>query len=97
MVNSAKILSTRFDGASKLWTVSFSTPNGEHTVMSKHLVQATGIGSQMPHIPAIANKETFGGVNIHSSGYKNAKEMAQQGVKVSCYIPSTISRVYRIS
>lgn len=90
MVNSVKILSTRFDGASKLWTVSFSTPNGEHTVMSKHLVQATGIGSQMPNIPAIANQELFGGVNIHSSRYRNAKEMAQQGVKVRYYTSPTI-------
>lgn len=94
MVNWAKISSTRFDGAFKLWTVKFSTPTGEHTVISKHLVQATGIGSQMPHIPAIANQELFGGINIHSSRYKNAKELAQQGVKVSCYIPSTILRVY---
>lgn len=83
MVNSAKILSTRFDGASKLWTISFSTPTGEHMVMSKHLVQATGIGSQMPYIPAVANEELFGGVNIHSSRYRNGKEMVQQGVKVS--------------
>lgn len=94
MVNSAKISSTRFDGASKRWTVKFSTPTGEHTVISKHLVQATGIGSQMPYIPAIANKEIFGGVNIHSSRHKNAKEMAQQGVKVSCYNPTTTLRVY---
>lgn len=83
MVNSVKILSTRFDEASKLWTVSFSTPTGEHTVISKHLVQATGIGSQMPYIPAIANEKLFRGVNIHSSRYKNGKELAQQEVKVS--------------
>lgn len=48
----------------------------------------------MPYIPAIANKEVFGGVNIHSSRYKNGKELAQQGVKVSCYIPSNILRAY---
>lgn len=94
MINSAKILSTRFDGASKLWTVRFSTPTGERTVVSKHLVQATGIGSQMPYIPAIANKESFGGVDIHSSRYKNAKEMVEEEIKVSCYIPLTILRVY---
>lgn len=93
MINSAKILSTRFDGASKQWTVNFSTPAGEHTVVSKHLVQATGIGSQKPHVPAIADEELFGGISIHSSGYKNGKELAEKGVKVSCYRSSTNSQI----
>lgn len=84
MINSVKILSTRFDKASKQWTVNFSTPAGEHTVVSKHLVQATGIGSQKPYVPAIADEELFGGVSIHSSQYKNGKEIAEKGVKVSC-------------
>lgn len=88
MINSIKILSTNFDGASKQWTVNISTPAGNHTVVSKHLVQATGIGSQKPFVPAIANIELFSGVSIHSTRYKNAKELAQQGVKVSCDSPS---------
>lgn len=91
MINSVKILSTTFDGASKQWTVNFSTPGGEHTVVSKHLVQATGIGSQKPHVPAMANEDLFGGVNIHSSRYKNGKELADRGVKVSSYLASNNS------
>ncbi|KKY36778.1 putative flavoprotein involved in k+ transport [Diaporthe ampelina] len=81
VINSAKILSTSFDAASKQWTVSLSTPAGEHTVVSKHLVQATGIGSQKPFVPAIADEGQFGGVSIHSTRYKNGKEMVAQGVK----------------
>lgn len=91
MINSVKVLSTRFDGASKQWTIKFSSPAGEHTVVSEHLVQATGIGSQKPHVPAVANEELFGGVNIHSSRFKNGKDLVEKGVKVSCYLASTIS------
>lgn len=88
MINSVKILSTKFDGASKQWTVNISTPVGDQTVVSKHLVQATGIGSQKPFVPAIASKDLFSGVSIHSTRYKNAKELAEQGAKVSCDFPS---------
>lgn len=89
MINSARILSTSFDGATKQWTVKFSTAAGEHTVISKHLVQATGFGSQKPFVPAIANRELFGGLSIHSNEYKSGKELAERGVKVSCYPPAS--------
>lgn len=93
MINSAKILSTHYDGASKQWTVNFATPAGDQTVVCKHLVQATGFGSQKPFLPAIAHRDTFGGVSIHSAEYRNGKELAGQGVKVSCYFPWTISLI----
>lgn len=87
MINSTKILSTKFDGMSKRWIVNFSTPAGEHTVVSKHLVQATGIGSQKPYVPAMQNEELFSGISIHSARYKNGKEMVKKGAKVSFYTP----------
>lgn len=89
MINSAKIISTNFDGATKQWTVRFSTPAGEHTVISKHLVQATGFGSQKAFVPVIAKEELFGGVIIHSNEYKSGKELAERGVKVSRRLPAS--------
>lgn len=86
IMTSAEISSTRFDESSKRWNVNFSTPAGEHTVIAKHLVQATGIGSQKPYVPALANEELFNGITIHSSHYQNGKEMVEKGAKVSCSI-----------
>lgn len=84
------ILSTKFDAKSQRWVVNFSTPAGEHTVVSKHLVQATGIGSQEPHVPAMEDEGLFSGVSIHSSRYTNGKEMAEKGAKVRFFYTSCL-------
>lgn len=83
IICSAKILSTKSDESSKRWTVRFSTPVGEHTVVCRHLVQATGIGSQKLYVPATAHEELFSGISIHSSQYTNGKKLVERGVKVS--------------
>lgn len=80
IINSAEITETTLmpDGR---WSVKFQTPNGTRTAIAKHLVQATGFGSQKPNIPTIADKQLYKGISIHSSQYKNAKELKKQGAK----------------
>lgn len=87
VITSAKIQSTLYDQAAKRWTIKFQTPAGERTAFSKHLVQATGIGSQKLYLPPMADSHLYKGISIHSAGYKNATQLREQGVKVS-YISS---------
>lgn len=61
------------------WTVQVVTPSGEHTIKAKHLVQATGVSSQKPYVPEVAN-EGYKGLNMHSSQYKNAALLKDKGV-----------------
>ncbi|KAG4288489.1 hypothetical protein FPRO06_06141 [Fusarium proliferatum] len=44
-------------------------------------IQATGVSSQKPYVPTIASAEVYKGINIHSSDYKNARALVEQGVK----------------
>ncbi|GAB1319243.1 Flavoprotein involved in K+ transport [Madurella fahalii] len=81
MINSAQIRSTTYDQSAKRWTVKFQTPSGQHTAVSKHLVQATGFGSQKIYIPPMADEGLYKGISIHSAHYKNATELKEKGVK----------------
>lgn len=83
MIMSAKILHTQYDTKAKRWTVKVQTPSCETMVVCKHLVQATGFGSQKPYMPPMQNVDLYKGVSIHSNGYKTAKELVEKGVKVS--------------
>lgn len=82
MINSAKLRSTCFDPSRKKWTVKLDTPAGLRTVISKHFVQATGVGSQKPLVPKIADNNVYKGINIHSSEFRNGKDLMEKGVKV---------------
>lgn len=55
IITSATIQSKHYDKSTNEWTVKFQTPAGQRTVVSKHLVQATGVSSQRPFIPDIAD------------------------------------------
>ncbi|KAK8106988.1 monooxygenase [Apiospora kogelbergensis] len=81
MIISAKILHTQYDTKAKRWTVKVQTPSCETMVVCKHLVQATGFGSQKPYMPPMQNVDLYKGVSIHSNGYKTAKELVEKGVK----------------
>ncbi|KAM0331628.1 hypothetical protein ACHAQA_003307 [Verticillium albo-atrum] len=81
VITSAKIRSTHFDPSSKQWQVTFDTPDGPRTVIAKHLVQATGFGSQKPYLPEVADRQLYKGISIHSVQYKNAQTLKDQGVK----------------
>ncbi|KAJ3549049.1 hypothetical protein NM208_g709 [Fusarium decemcellulare] len=81
VITSAKIQSTVYDQSSKRWTIKFDTPNGTRTAVSKQLVQATGIASQKPYLPAVADENLYKGISIHSAAYKSGKDLVQQGAK----------------
>ncbi|KAL4744237.1 hypothetical protein BDW72DRAFT_209155 [Aspergillus terricola var. indicus] len=78
---SVEIQWTEFDELAKEWTITFQTPAGQRKATSKHLVLATGIGSQKPNIPHIAEPHLYEGVSTHSAEYRNAKLLREQGVK----------------
>ncbi|KAF5571498.1 K+ transport flavoprotein [Fusarium pseudoanthophilum] len=81
VITSATIQSTVYDTPSTKWTIKLQTPAGVVTVTAKQLVQATGVSSQKPYVPNIANAEVYKGISIHSSDYKNGRELVKQGVK----------------
>ncbi|KAF9641523.1 putative flavin-containing monooxygenase protein [Lasiodiplodia theobromae] len=88
IINSAKIVSAKYDQSTQQWTVKFETPAGLRTAVSKHLVQATGIGSQKPYVPPMADQDKYKGISIHSAQFKNGKELADKGAKSALIIGS---------
>uniref|UniRef100_A0A0D2Y376 FAD/NAD(P)-binding domain-containing protein n=1 Tax=Fusarium oxysporum (strain Fo5176) TaxID=660025 RepID=A0A0D2Y376_FUSOF len=84
VITSATVQSTVYHKSSAKWTIELQTPAGAVTVTAKQLVQATGVSSQKPYVPTIANAEIYKGINIHSSGYKNGRILVGQGVKYIC-------------
>ncbi|KAJ5239231.1 Monooxygenase [Penicillium chermesinum] len=83
IINSAQIQHTQYNKSSKDWKIRFSTQAGPRTAIAKHLVLATGVGSQKPNVPQIEGKDLYKGINIHSTQFKNGKILRQQGAKVS--------------
>ncbi|KAG7424079.1 putative indole-3-pyruvate monooxygenase YUCCA3 [Fusarium oxysporum f. sp. raphani] len=81
VITSATVQSTFYHKSSAKWTIELQTPAGAVTVTAKQLVQATGVSSQKPYVPTIANAEIYKGISIHSSGYKNGRILVGQGVK----------------
>ncbi|KAI9010547.1 hypothetical protein DFJ74DRAFT_684858 [Hyaloraphidium curvatum] len=85
---STTVASTTWDEGSKRWVMQINTPVGPKTVRAKHLVQATGIGSREPYVPELENKGAYKRIELHSSGYKNAKEIAAKGAKSAVVVGS---------
>ncbi|KAF4500391.1 flavo involved in K+ transport [Fusarium agapanthi] len=81
VLTSATIQSTVYNKPSVKWTIKLQTPVGAVTVTARQLVQATGVSSQKPYVPTIASAEVYKGINVHSSDYKNARALVEQGVK----------------
>ncbi|KAK1525930.1 uncharacterized protein CCOS01_08348 [Colletotrichum costaricense] len=88
ILNSTKIISTTYSQASKLYTVTFLSPTGQRVAVARHIVQATGIGSQKPHMPPMADADLYRGVSVHSTTYRNAKDLKMLGVKSALVIGS---------
>lgn len=97
MINSAKIQSTTFNQATRRWTIKFQTPGGQRTAVARHLVQATGFGSQKPYVPPMADEGLYKGISIHSAQYRNAAELKEKGVKVRVVPASAAPATYTIS
>jgi cation diffusion facilitator CzcD-associated flavoprotein CzcO len=85
-MTSAKLVSTIWDKQSRTWQATFETLSGLRTIKAKHFVQATGVGSQKPHLPQIADGG-YQGKSMHSQSFRNGKALASEGVKV----PTTLS------
>lgn len=83
MITSAQIQLTQYNLSTKRWIIKFQGSTGECTAVSKHLVLATGIASQKPNIPSIADSHLYQGLSMHSAQYRNPKQLADHGVKVS--------------
>lgn len=94
MINSAQIKSTEYDQKIKKWTVTFQTPSGQWQATSEQFVMATGIGSQKPKVPQIADRDLYTGISIHSTEYKSATLLKEKGVKVRISTPSRASKHY---
>ncbi|KAH8809404.1 hypothetical protein F5884DRAFT_706884 [Xylogone sp. PMI_703] len=77
-VNSVEIIQTT-QMPDKRWSIRFQTPLGICTAVAKHLVQATGIGSQKPYLPPMADEKLYNGITMHSQQYRNANELKKQG------------------
>ncbi|GKZ49685.1 hypothetical protein AbraIFM66951_002256 [Aspergillus brasiliensis] len=80
-IHSAKVQSTEYDEVAQRWHVTFQSPAGQRKVTAKQLVMATGIGSQKPNMPQIANPDIYKGISVHSTEYKNANLLREQGAK----------------
>jgi len=75
------VKATTYDDESKSWALQLLCGGAEKAVSCKHLVLATGVGFQGPYMTDIPSVGLYGGVNIHSVSYKNAKKLVGQGVK----------------
>ncbi|KZO92908.1 FAD/NAD(P)-binding domain-containing protein [Calocera viscosa TUFC12733] len=68
------------------WDVTLRGPNAtSRSLWVNHLVLATGINGLRPLIPSIQGKESFHGMSMHSSVYKNGKAWARKrAVVIGC-------------
>ncbi|OAL31909.1 hypothetical protein AYO22_00779 [Fonsecaea multimorphosa] len=72
-VLSTKVESGIWNAEKRLYTLKISR-NGENSeIRTRHVVMATGAGSETPKIPLIADKELYKGLVLHSVSYKDAK------------------------
>lgn len=84
VVYSAKVRLTTYDQKARTWSIKFETPLGQRTATAKHLVLATGIGSQKPYLPPIPGRDLYKGISVHSVAFKSGYELKNQGAQVSC-------------
>lgn len=91
MITSAQIQWTEYDPSTKRWMVKFQTPDGQCAAISKHVVMATGFGSQKMNIPSIADSHLYKGISIHSEQYKNAEKLKEKGANSAIVIGSANS------
>lgn len=82
VLHNTTIKTTTCDEEGRLWALQLLCDKVEKTVSCKHLVVATGAGFRGTYMPELPGVEQYTGVNIHSDGYKNAKILAEQGIKV---------------
>ncbi|KAF4629510.1 hypothetical protein G7Y89_g8635 [Cudoniella acicularis] len=82
------VKATAYDNESGSWALQLLCDKAEKTVSCKHLVLATGVGFQGPYMPELLGVGQYEGVNIHSTNYKSASLLAEQGVQSALVIGS---------
>ncbi|KAI0010778.1 hypothetical protein F4779DRAFT_576077 [Xylariaceae sp. FL0662B] len=90
VILSANIYSTIYNPSENKWIVKIKTADGgvTKTIISKHFVQATGIGSQKPYLPPMEDEHLFKGLSVHSAHYQNARSLLEKGIKFVAVIGS---------
>ncbi|KAL6362256.1 hypothetical protein LRP88_04334 [Fusarium phalaenopsidis] len=73
---STTVGSGHWDETAKLYTLNI-TKQGQHVqITARHVVMATGAGSQSPVMPNISDRDHFQGILLHSSDYSSAQAWA---------------------
>lgn len=94
ILHQTTVAATQYNNENGRWMLKLLCENAERTLSCKHLVLATGAGYQEAYMPEIPGIEHYVGINIHSTDYKNARQLAKRGAKVSLamyFSPSPLS------
>lgn len=88
VITGARIHKTVYNVTENLWTfqVAIEGQDDYTTVVCKHLVQATGLGSGKPNLPLIKDAHLYRGLQMHSAQYRKANSLKETGAKVR-YLP----------
>ncbi|MCA1494921.1 NAD(P)/FAD-dependent oxidoreductase [Ensifer sp. NBAIM29] len=78
---SANVRSAHFDDENKEWIVEVERESGTVVLRPKQLVLATGLSGK-PKIPALPGRESFTGVQYHSSAHRRSESLAGKSVIV---------------
>lgn len=79
------IKSTMYDKEAGRWKVKLSTGQ---TLLSRHLVLATGLLSSAPYKPVIEATGSYKGIDLHSVEFKNAAMLKAKGVETVMVVGS---------
>ncbi|KAJ5730941.1 uncharacterized protein N7483_005449 [Penicillium malachiteum] len=79
LLNSSTVEGSSFNESKGTWHFKIRTPWGPKTVVSRHLIQATGLVAGNLFLPKIPGQ--YNGISIHSTKYKNPQVLSETGVK----------------
>lgn len=84
VITGANVVHGHYNTAIKQWAVKFQLGSSgkTQTVTCKELVQATGLVPEQANLPVIKDAELYRGKSLHSSQFRNAKLLAEQGARV---------------
>ena len=70
----SKVTSGEWDSTRKLWTLTVLQDSQERLITCSHVVLAGGGGGQIPMMPNYPDRNSFGGIILHSGTYIDANE-----------------------
>ena len=63
-----------WDESSQIWTLHIKTSDGSpQTLMTHHVIMATGSGGQVPLMPSYPGQDLYTGTVLHSASYRSAR------------------------